>query len=112
MVAAASIDDYLAGFQGERRARLEAVRAAIRDVLPDAEEAIRYGMPAIALGGRRWIYFAGWKQHLGIYPVYRSDAPIETELAPYRDAKDALQFPWAKELPLDLIRRVVAHLAH
>lgn len=110
-MTAATVDEYLAGFDGEVRARLDRARAAIRSVLPDAEESIRYGMPAVALGGRDHIYFAAWKKHLGIYPVYRSDDPIEAELAPYRDAKDTLRFPYAHEQPDELIARVTAFLA-
>jgi Uncharacterized conserved protein len=101
----------VAGFDGEPRARLERALAAVRSVLPGAEESIRYGMPAIALGGRHHIYVAAWAKHLGVYPVYRSDDPIEVDLAPYRDAKDALRFPYAQEQPDELIARVAAHLA-
>lgn len=109
--APATIADYLRGFDDERRSRLEAVLAVVREELPDAEEAIRYGMPAVSLGDRHWIHVAGWKPHLGIYPVYRLDDALEAELAPYRAATDAVQFRWRDDLPLDLIRRVVAHLA-
>lgn len=110
-MSAATIDDYLAGYDGDVRARLDRVRAAIHRALPDAEESIKYGMPAVALGGRHHVYFAAWKKHIGFYPVYRSDDPIEVELAPYRDAKDTLQFPYTQEQPDELITRVTAHLA-
>lgn len=106
-----AVDDYLAGFDGDVRARLDRVRAAIRAALPDAEESVRYGMPAVALGGRNHLHYAAWARHIGIYPVYRSDLPIEAELAPYRHAKDTLRFPYAAEQPDDLITRVAAFLA-
>lgn len=102
---------YLAAHEGEARARLDRALAAIRSVLPDAEESIRYGMPAVALGGRRHLHVAAWATHLGLYPVYRSDDPIEAELAPYRHAKDTLRFPYAREQPDELIARVTAFLA-
>ena len=110
-MSAADVDGYLAGFDGEVRSRLDRARAAIHAALPDAEESIRYGMPAVGLGGREHIYFAAWKKHLGIYPVYRSTDPIEAEIAPYRDAKDTLRFPYAEEQPDELITRVTAFLA-
>lgn len=110
-IVATSIDEYLAGFDGEVRARLDRVRAAIHSVLPDAEESIKYGMPAITIRGRHHVYFAAWKNHIGFYPVYRSDDPIEAELAPYRDAKDTLRFPYTQEQPDELVTRVTAFLA-
>ena len=110
-MTAGSVDEYLAGFDGEVRERLDRVRAAIRSVLPDAEESISYGMPAVTIRGRHHVYFAAWKKHIGFYPVYRSEDPIEAEIAPYRDAKDTLRFPYAQEQPDELIARVTAHLA-
>jgi uncharacterized protein YdhG (YjbR/CyaY superfamily) len=106
-----SIDDYLAGYDGDVRERLDRVRAAILAALPDAEQSIKYGMPAVTIEGRHHIYFAAWKKHIGVYPVYRSDDPIEADIAPYRDAKDTLRFPYNQDQPDELITRVTAHLA-
>ena len=106
-----TIDEYLAGFDPEVRARLERVRAAIRSVLPDAGERISYGIPAFTVAGHNALYFAGWKLHIGLYPVYPSDDPIERELAGYRSGKDTLRFLHAEPLPDDLIVRIVRHVA-
>jgi uncharacterized protein YdhG (YjbR/CyaY superfamily) len=111
-MAASTIDEYIAGYDGEVRDRLERVRAAVHRVLPDAAEKIAYGMPTIVLGPRRNVYFAAWTKHIGFYPVYRSDDPIEAELEPYREAKDTLRFPHDRPLPDALIERIVRHLLH
>jgi len=110
-MTARSVDDYLAGYDGDVRERLDRVRAAILIALPGAEESIKYGMPAITISGRHHIYFAAWKKHVGVYPVYRSDDPIEGDLAPYRDAKDTLRFPYDREQPDELITRATAYVA-
>ncbi|MDR5698734.1 hypothetical protein, partial [Agromyces aerolatus] len=55
----ATVDDYLASFPPERVVALQSVRDAIhRGVGPDAEERIRYDLPAIMLGGRYAIHLA------------------------------------------------------
>ncbi|PTL82325.1 hypothetical protein DAT35_20355 [Vitiosangium sp. GDMCC 1.1324] len=105
-----TIDDYIASSPKDVQAILRKVRQSIRKVLPKAEEKIKYGMPALMLDARNAVYFAAWKHHIGLYPVYRSEDPIEEELAPYRDAKDTLKFPLNKPIPYDLIERVVAFL--
>jgi uncharacterized protein YdhG (YjbR/CyaY superfamily) len=104
---AESVAAYLAGFPEDVRARLELVRTTILRVIPDAEEQIKYGMPALVYASPHAVYFAGWKNHIAVYPVYRSDDPIEADLAPYRDAKDTLKFPHAAPIPYDLIERAV-----
>ncbi|HYH98678.1 iron chaperone [Hyalangium sp.] len=105
-----TIDDYIASFPEDVQVILKKVRQSIRKVLPAAEEKIKYGMPTLMLDSRNAVYFAAWKRHIGLYPIYRSDEPIEEELAPYREAKDTLKFPLNKPIPYELIERTVAHL--
>ena len=104
------VDHYIAGFPAEVQAILTEVRAAIHRGVPDATEKIRYGMPAIMLGGRYAIHFAGWKKHVGIYPVAILEPLLESEVTLYRKAKDSVNFPYSQPVPFDLIERVAAAL--
>ncbi|EPX55738.1 hypothetical protein D187_008299 [Cystobacter fuscus DSM 2262] len=106
-----TIDDYIASFPEDVQVILKKVRKSIRKVLPKAEEKIKYGMPALMLDERHAVYFAAWKRHIGLYPIYRSDDPIEEALEPYRDAKDTIKFPLNAPIPYALIERIVAHVA-
>ncbi len=58
------------------------------------------------LGGRYAIHFAGWKKHIGLYPVPTLAEPLEAEIAPYRAEKDSAVFPHAEPMPYELIGRV------
>ena len=108
MTAPVDVDSYLAGFTPDQREILERVRQAIRSRVPDPVEKIRYGMPAIMLGGRYALHFAGWKKHLGLYPVPRLDDALEERLAGYRSEKDTVAFPWTRLVDYDLIEDVAA----
>jgi uncharacterized protein YdhG (YjbR/CyaY superfamily) len=105
-----TVDEYIAAYPKDVQIILEKVRKSIRKVLPAADEKIKYGMPALMIDGRHAVYFAAWKRHIGLYPIYRSNDPIEEELAPYRDAKDTLKFPLNEPIPYDLIERIVSHV--
>jgi len=107
---AAAVDDYIETFPAERQNLLQQVRAAIHRGVPDANEQIRYGMPAVMLGRRYGIHFAGWKNHIGLYAVPTLDEPLETAIAPYRN-KDALAFRWSEPVPFDVIEHVSAAIA-
>ena len=65
-------------------------------------------MPAVMLGGRYAIHYAGWKRHLGLYPVPVLNDELEQQLAPYRAAKDSVNFAYSSPVPYQLIERVVA----
>ncbi|KQQ21211.1 hypothetical protein ASF48_09575 [Rathayibacter sp. Leaf299] len=102
----ATVEEYLAAFPLERRARLEEVRRLLLQAVPDAEERIRYGMPAVMLGVRYAIHWAGWKTHVGLHPVPRLSPELEHELAALRTGKDTVALPWNRELPAELVSRV------
>jgi uncharacterized protein YdhG (YjbR/CyaY superfamily) len=109
-VAPADIDEYFATFNPEVRAVLQSVREAIHAGVPGGEERIRYGMAAVMFGGRYAIHFAGWKRHVGLYPIPQFDGELEAEVAPFRSKKDTVNFPYAKPVPYDLITRMAAEI--
>ena len=106
----ATVDDYIASFPDDVQEILQRVREAIHDGVPGADEKIRYGIAAVMLGGRYAIHFAGWKRHVGLYPIPRLEGTLEQEIAPYRTEKDSVTFPYAKPIPYDLIERVAAEI--
>jgi uncharacterized protein YdhG (YjbR/CyaY superfamily) len=106
----ASIDDYISTFPEPVQAVLEQVRQTIRRVVPDAEEAIRYEMPTFMVNGKSLVHFAGWKKHIGLYPMPEPEDDTERELAPYRTEKGIGQFPLTGEVAYDVIEQAVAQL--
>ena len=58
-----TIDEYLAAPPRTVQRTLNQVRRVIRKAMPDAEEAISYGIPAFKRHGRTILYLAGWKDH-------------------------------------------------
>jgi uncharacterized protein YdhG (YjbR/CyaY superfamily) len=100
------IDEYIARFPADVRAILEKVRATIRAAAPEAKETISYQMPAFKQHGIL-VYFAGWKEHIGLYPPVSGDKSLEKAVARYAGPKGNLQFPLDEPIPYDLIKRIV-----
>jgi uncharacterized protein YdhG (YjbR/CyaY superfamily) len=100
---------YVASLGEPLRDTAEAVRTAILRAAPDADEAIKYGMPAFLYAGEPFLYFAVWKSHVGVYPLYRDAGELEPVVAPYRDKKDTLRFELKRPLPLDVIAAVARY---
>ncbi|HYF61460.1 MAG TPA: DUF1801 domain-containing protein [Herpetosiphonaceae bacterium] len=61
-----TVDDYLAGVDEPRRATLSALRAIIRDTVPEASESISHTMPAYDYKGMLCA-FAAQKHYLSFY---------------------------------------------
>ncbi|MDQ8053757.1 MAG: DUF1801 domain-containing protein [Pedobacter sp.] len=105
-MSAKTIDEYIAGFPEEVRERLGQVRNTIVKAVPAAEEAISYGMPAFKLNKKPLIYFAAFKNHIGVYATPTGHEAFKAELAKYKQGKGSVQFPFDQVLPLDLIARM------
>jgi uncharacterized protein YdhG (YjbR/CyaY superfamily) len=58
-----------------------------------------------------FLYFAGFKNHIGVYPPVSTPGALVDELAPYRGPKGNLIFPHSEPLPIELIGRVAEALA-
>jgi uncharacterized protein YdhG (YjbR/CyaY superfamily) len=103
-----TIDSYIENFPAKIQAVLQKVRATIQKAAPDADEVISYRMPAFKWNGIV-VYFAGWKEHVGLYPPIRGDAELEKAVAPYAGPKGNLQFPLDKPMPYALLTKIVKH---
>ena len=102
---ASTIDEYISGFPEDTRIMLENVRRAIKEAVPRAGEKISYGIPCITLNDKYILYFAGYKKHIGVYPV--PGKGFEKEFATYKTSgKGTIQFPLDKPLPLKLIKKI------
>ena len=100
------IDSYISQFPADVQAVLQEVRETIRRAAPDAEETISYLMPAFRQNGIL-VYFAAWKNHIGLYPPISGDKAVEKAVARYAGPKGSLQFPLDEPMPFDLIGRIV-----
>ena len=57
------------------------------------------------------VYFAAGKNHLGFYPTPGPIEQFAEELKEYHTSKGAVQFPYAKPLPEELIRKMIRYRA-
>ena len=103
------ITAYLATLPQPQRDTLTALRAKLRDLLPDATECISYNMPCFKMGGVAVAGFDGFKHHCSYFPhsgnvvQQVSGIPAWCTVA----SKGTLQFPVDRPLPKALVRKLV-----
>ncbi len=100
-------DEYVTGLAPGLRDVAERLRAAFHVAAPEATEAIKYGMPAFLIEGSTFIYFAVWKRHVGIYPIYDAPPELEARIAPLRHAKDTVRLPLRDPIDFELVAELV-----
>lgn len=103
------IDAYLAALPQPQRDTLAALRATLRELLPDAEECISYQMPCFKVDGKAVAGFDGFKQHCSYFPHSGNVVQHVTGIPAWCTvaSKGTLQFPVDRPLPKTLVRKLV-----
>jgi uncharacterized protein YdhG (YjbR/CyaY superfamily) len=103
------MDDYLATLDEPKRSTLEALRKAIIEIVPGAEQGISYGVPAFKVQGKAVAGFAAFKSHLSYVPHSGSVlATLQDDTAQYETSKGSLKFAVDKPLPKRLVKKLIS----
>lgn len=100
------VDEYIEDAPEDIQGRLKEIRKIIKEVAPEAEEKISYGMPYYGYKGRL-VYFALMKNHIGLYIPPPIIDQHKNELKDYVTTKSAVHLPLKEELPVALINKLV-----
>jgi uncharacterized protein YdhG (YjbR/CyaY superfamily) len=111
--AVKDVDAYISAAAKEARPHLEAVRAAVRSAVREAEEAIKWGKPFYAHHGmlagfdalKNHISFEIWADEL------RSSDRKALEDKGYKTGKRTFQIRYDQKVPSALIKSMVKALA-
>lgn len=109
MVKPPTMGQYIASAPPRARPILKKIREGVYTVVPEAVPVMSYGMPAFKWKGKILVYFAAWKEHIGLYPPV--PAALKKEVANYAGPKGNLQFPLNKPIPYGLIKKIVKYRA-
>jgi len=102
-----TVDDYLLNVNPVHKERLEAIRQLVKQLVPEAEESIAYGMPAYKYRAKPLIYFASFKDHMSIFPTPGPAVELEEKLRNYKVSKGTIQFTLQHPLPDELLKEII-----
>jgi len=102
-----NIDAYIATFPDATQQAMKQLRELIHTLVPTVEETISYAMPTFNLNGSYVVYFAGFKNHIGLYPAPVDNKDFEKDLAGYKTGRGSVQLPMGEPLPVKLITKIV-----
>jgi Uncharacterized conserved protein len=103
------MDEYIAMFPLEVQAILQQIRVLIKETVPEAEEAITYGIPTFKLKKKNLVHFAAFKSHIGFYPTPSAGGAFAEAFKSYKTGKGSVQFPLNQPMPFDLIAQIVEY---
>ncbi len=104
----AEVTAHLKKFDKPQRDALQAVRETITEVLPDAEEVIKYGIPTFTVNGKGIFGYDGFKKHNSLFPYSGSfNQLFHDELKGYEQTKSSIHFAIDKPFPKTLLKKLV-----
>ena len=102
-----AVDAYLKPLPEAHRVALERVRKMALKLVPDATQRVSYGVVVLASGGDL-VAFGSATNHLSLYtmspPLVEA---IRDDLEPFEVAGSTIQFTPEKQLPANLIQKIV-----
>lgn len=102
-------NEHLQGMPKAAQENFLAVRELIRQVAPEAEEAMNFRIPAFKIGEIFLICYAGSAAYTMISSLW-SNALLKafrSELIYFKTSAAAIHFPNNKPLPMDLIKSIL-----
>jgi uncharacterized protein YdhG (YjbR/CyaY superfamily) len=110
MTKSYSLEEYIDSIPTAARPKFDQLRALVKDLLPQANEVISYGIVGYKIDEKRArVFISGWKDHVAMYPVPKNEL-VRIKLKPYIKGKGTLWFPINQPLPLDIIKESVKDL--
>lgn len=77
------------------------------ELVPSASEGFSYGMPAYKFKNKPLVYFAAFKEHIGVYALPSTHIAFDEALSAYKRGKGSVQFPHDQPLPMDVIGAMI-----
>jgi uncharacterized protein YdhG (YjbR/CyaY superfamily) len=96
------VDEYVGALPAGQREQFHRVQSIVKRLVPEAEEAISYGVPTFKYRGKYLIYFAAFKSHISIYPTLGA-------IEPTKGTKGTLQFTEKDPVPEAIVVNIVLH---
>jgi len=106
--ATKEINAILAAAPKEHRAALQRIRETVQGTVPEAVEAISYGVPAFRYKGKPLAGYASQKGHCSYFPMSGSIVgTMKKELKDFKTSKGGVQFQPDKPISTAVLKMLI-----
>ena len=99
-----TIEEYFKNATTSQKAEYERIRKIVKEIVPEAEESISYGIPTFKYKTRPLIYFGAYPNHMSLYGGIDF---VREKLGDFKLSKGTVQFTEDKPVPEAIIKEMV-----
>lgn len=102
------VDAYIASVKPAEKALFKEMSRVLKDILPDVEQGLSYGMPSYLYKGKGVLSFVVAKKFLSMYPFSgKVLAKVETQLKGFETTTGSVHFSVEHPIPESLLREII-----
>ena len=101
------IDDYLNKLSSVQRTELERIRVIVKEIAPDSEETLSYGVPTFKVKKQPLVYIGVFKNHMSLFPTSGPTKALKDKLKNFDVSKGTIRFTIEKPIPEKLIIEIL-----
>lgn len=102
------VDAYIASVKPEERAVFNDMVRVLKEILPDVEQGLSYGMPSFLYKGKGVLSFVVAKKFLSMYPFSgKVLSKVETKLKEFETTTGSVHFSVEHPVPETLLREIL-----
>ena len=101
------IDDYLNKLSSVQRTELERIRVIVKEIAPDSEETLSYGVPTFKVKKQPLVYIGVFKNHMSLFPTSGPTKALKDKLKDFDVSKGTIRFTIEKPIPEKLIKEIL-----
>lgn len=102
---AKTVEEYSQSVPQNAKEHFDILRSTLRQLVSEAEESLKWGIPALSLH-RVLFAYAAYKNHVALYPTPSAINKFSKDLKQYQTGKGSIKFPLDSNLPIALITKI------
>ena len=100
-----SVEAYIASKPPNAQQRLRELQSYLRATVPEAQDLMKWGKPALVDDGILFVYAAA-KNHISLHPTPSVVAQMQNQLGSHDYSENTIKFPISEPIPEELVTTI------
>ncbi len=101
------VDAYIEKTTSSQQVEFERIQKIVKQIVPESEVLISYGIPTFTYKGKYLLYFGAFKHHMSLFPGSYLIDELKDELKNFKVAKGTIQYNSNNLVPEHVVKQLL-----